>query len=209
MRVGAGKKFGFMPCESSASARGSYISRHLFQRPLIDDQGAFLIVDYALAATLDAIQVVDFDHLVPDQLQVTILAALMPIVTGEGGNAGTQSMTVVVRSLALREVEPKDTPYTLWREFRVGALDGLVIGTLVGIVVGAVTDNWPLGIVIGLAMLGNMIVAGTFGTLVPMFLRAINVDPALASSIFVTTATDCFGFLLFLGLATMFLGYLT
>ncbi len=141
--------------------------------------------------------------------QVTILAALMPIVTGQGGNAGTQSMTVVVRSLALHEVDPRDTPFTLWREFRVGIVNGLVIGTLVGVVVGLVTANWPLGLVIGLAMLGNMMVAGTFGTLVPMLLRTIGVDPALASSIFVTTATDCLGFLLFLGLATVFLGYLT
>jgi magnesium transporter len=135
--------------------------------------------------------------------KVTILAALMPIVTGQGGNAGTQTMTVVVRSLALHEVEPSDTPYTLWREMRVGLVNGLVVGTLVGLIVAVFTSNPWLGVVIGLAMLGNMVVAGTFGTLVPMLLRRIGVDPALASSIFVTATTDVMGFALFLGLSTL------
>lgn len=140
--------------------------------------------------------------------RVTILAALMPIVTGQGGNAGTQTMTVMVRSLALREVEPRNTAYALWREFRVAIVNGLVVGALVCAVVGLVTHNWWLGFVIGIAMLGNMMVAGTFGTLVPMFLRTIGVDPALASGIFVTAATDSMGFLLFLGLATLLVNLL-
>jgi magnesium transporter len=140
--------------------------------------------------------------------KVTILAALMPIVTGQGGNAGTQTMTVVVRSLALREVEPSDTPSTLWREVRVGLVNGLVVGSLVGLFVALLTQNWWLGLVIGLAMLGNMLVAATFGTLVPMLLRVVGVDPALASSIFVTTTTDVFGFALFLGLATILMRWL-
>jgi magnesium transporter len=141
--------------------------------------------------------------------QVTILAAFLPIVAGQGGNAGTQTMTVVVRSLALREVEPRDTPATLWHEFLIGLTNGLVLGTLVGVVIGTVTHNPYMGLAIGLAMLGNMIVASTFGTLVPMTLKTIGVDPALASSIFVTTATDCFGFVLFLGIATLLLDWLT
>ncbi len=135
--------------------------------------------------------------------KVTILAALMPIVTGQGGNAGTQTMTVVVRSLALREVEPSDTAHTLWREVRVGMVNGIVVGTLVALLVAQFTQNWWLGLIIGLAMFGNMIVGATFGTLVPMLLRVIGVDPALASSIFVTTTTDVLGFALFLGLATL------
>ena len=140
--------------------------------------------------------------------KVTILAALMPIVTGQGGNAGTQTMTVVVRSLALREVEPSDTAHTLWREARIGVVNGLVLGILVGVLVALFTHNPGLGLVIGLAMLGNMVVAATFGTLVPMALRLIGVDPALASSIFVTTATDVMGFALFLGLATLLMRWL-
>jgi magnesium transporter len=140
--------------------------------------------------------------------QAAILAALMPIVAGQGGNAGTQSLTVVVRSLALREVEPKDLVSALGHEARVGLVNGLVLGSIVGLVVGLVTREPVLGMVIAVAMLGNMIVAATFGTIVPLTLRRMGVDPALASSIFVTTATDVLGFFIFLGLATLFLQYL-
>jgi magnesium transporter len=140
--------------------------------------------------------------------QAAVLAALMPIVTGQGGNAGTQSMTVVVRSLALREIEPRDTLSALWHEFRIGVINGLIIGALVALLAILLQRNIALGIVIGLAMFGNMIVAATFGVLVPMTLKKLKVDPALASSIFVTTATDCLGFFLFLGLATYFLPWI-
>lgn len=140
--------------------------------------------------------------------QVTILAAFLPIVAGQGGNAGTQTMTVVVRSLALHEVEPHDTPRTLWHEARIGLVNGLVLGLLVGAVVALFTRTPMMGVVIGLAMFGNMLVAATFGTVVPMLLRRLDVDPALASSIFVTTATDVMGFLIFLTLATLLLRWL-
>jgi magnesium transporter len=135
--------------------------------------------------------------------KATILAAFMPIVAGQGGNAGTQSMTVVVRSLALREVEPSDTGSALWHEARVGMVNGLVMGLGIGLIIWMVTQNPVIGLAIGLAMFGNMIVAATFGTLVPMILSLFGIDPALASSIFVTTATDVFGFFLFLGNATL------
>lgn len=140
--------------------------------------------------------------------RLAILAALMPIVAGQGGNAGTQSLTVVVRSLALHEVEPQDVLSALWHEARVGLVNGLVLGVLVGAVVGLVMREPLLGVVIGVAMLGNMIVAATFGTLVPLTLRRIGIDPALASSIFVTTATDVLGFFIFLGLATLLLKWI-
>ncbi len=137
--------------------------------------------------------------------KLAILAALMPIVAGQGGNAGTQSLTVVVRSLALREVEPKDVLSALWHEARVGLVNGLVLGLLVGVIVALVTREPVLGMVIGVAMLGNMIIAASFGTLVPLTLRRMGIDPALASSIFVTAATDMLGFFIFLGLATLLL----
>ena len=140
--------------------------------------------------------------------QAAVLAAFMPIVAGQGGNAGTQTMTIVVRSLALKEIEPHDTLWAVWHEVRIGMLNGLVIGTLVGIIAAALVGNPYLGMVLGLAMLGNLIVASLAGVIVPMCLKALRVDPALASSIFVTTFTDSMGFLLFLGLATRFLPYL-
>lgn len=140
--------------------------------------------------------------------QAAVLAAFMPIVAGQGGNAGTQSLTVVVRSLALREIEPSDLLPALWHEFRIGVINGIALGTLVGLAAWALQGNPVLGFVIGVAMLGNMIVAASFGTLVPMTLRRIGVDPAIASSIFVTTATDMLGFFMFLGLATLLLSWL-
>jgi magnesium transporter len=133
----------------------------------------------------------------------------MPIVAGQGGNAGTQTMTIVVRSLALKEISPQDTASALWHEFRIGLLNGIIVGVLVALVAWLWQRNPYLGLVIGLAMLGNLVVAAVAGVAVPMALKLLRVDPALASSIFVTTFTDVMGFLLFLGLATYFLSYLT
>lgn len=161
----------------------------------------WLIVNMATAFLASSV-VASFDATIA---QVTILAAFLPIVAGQGGNAGTQTMTVVVRSLALREVDTGDTLSALWHEARIGLVNGLVLGTLVGTIVGLFTRNPWMGLCVGLAMLGNMVVAATAGTLVPMALRRLKVDPALASSIFVTTATDTMGFLIFLSLATLLL----
>ncbi|MBK8051498.1 MAG: magnesium transporter [Anaerolineales bacterium] len=129
--------------------------------------------------------------------QAAVLAAFMPIVAGQGGNAGTQTMTIVVRSLALNEIAPRDTLWALWHEFRVGVINGVVIGVLVALIATLWQQNPYLGLVIGIAMLGNLIVAALAGVVVPMGLKAVHIDPALASSIFVTTFTDVMGFLLF------------
>jgi magnesium transporter len=140
--------------------------------------------------------------------QAAVLAAFMPIVAGQGGNAGTQTMTIMVRSLALGEIDGRDTLAALWHEFRVALLHGWALGILVGLIAWLWQGNPMLGLIIGIAMLGNIVVAAIAGVLVPMFLRLIRVDPALASSVFVTTATDILGFSLFLGLATYFLRWL-
>lgn len=140
--------------------------------------------------------------------QAAVLAAFMPIVAGQGGNAGTQTMTIMVRSLALKEIEPRDTLWALWHEARVGIINGLTVGVLVALIAWFWQGNPYLGLVIGLAMLGNLIVAAIAGVIVPMVLKSLRIDPALASSIFVTTCTDITGFMLFLGLATYFLYYL-
>ncbi len=140
--------------------------------------------------------------------KAAVLAAFMPIVAGQGGNAGTQTMTIVVRSLALQEIDPKETWQALWHEFRVGLINGVSIGLLVAGIAWYWEKNPFLGLVIGLAMLGNLVVAAVAGVIVPMTLKVLKIDPALASSIFVTTFTDIMGFFLFLGLATRFLPWL-
>uniref|UniRef100_A0A7C1JBF4 Magnesium transporter MgtE n=1 Tax=Caldilinea aerophila TaxID=133453 RepID=A0A7C1JBF4_9CHLR len=140
--------------------------------------------------------------------QAAVLAAFMPIVAGQGGNAGTQTMTIIVRSLALKEIEPRDTFWALWHEARVGILNGIALGILVALIAWLWKGNPYLGLVIGLAMIGNLLIAALAGVVVPMVLRLCRVDPALASSIFVTTFTDIGGFFLFLGLATYLLRYL-
>ncbi len=140
--------------------------------------------------------------------RAAVLAAFMPIVAGQGGNAGTQTMTIMVRSLALGEINGRDTLAALWHEFRIGVLHGIALGILVGLAAWLWQGIPMLGVIIGLAMLGNLIVAAVAGVLVPMLLKFVHVDPALASSVFVTTATDVLGFTLFLGLATYFLRWL-
>ena len=117
-------------------------------------------------------------------------------------------MTIVVRSLALGEISGRDTLPALWHEIRIALVHGLTLGLLVGFAAWIWQGNPMLGMIIGIAMLGNIIVSAIAGVLVPMLLKVLRVDPALASSVFVTTATDMLGFSLFLGLATYFLLWL-
>ncbi len=140
--------------------------------------------------------------------QAALLAIFMPIVAGQGGNAGTQTMTIIVRSLALGEVDRSDTWSALAHELLIGLLHGLVLGVLVGTMAWLWKGNPMLGAVIGLAMVGNFLVAAVAGVSVPMILKWLRVDPALASGVFVTATTDSLGFLLFLGLASYFLPWL-
>jgi magnesium transporter len=137
-----------------------------------------------------------------------VLAVFMPIVAGMGGNAATQTLTVIVRGIALGELTWGNSRKALLKEMRVGLGNGIVLGVLSALAVWALRGNPVLGLVLGLAMVINMFVAATAGTLVPLGLRAANVDPALASSVFITTRTDMFGFFVFLGLATLLAVYL-
>jgi len=137
-----------------------------------------------------------------------VLAVFMPIVAGMGGNAGTQTLTVIVRGIALGELTWSNSRKALLKEAVVGLGNGIVLGTAAAAVVWMVRGNPTLGLVLGMAMIINMFVAAAAGTLVPLGLRAANVDPALASSVFITTMTDMFGFFSFLGLATVFARYL-
>jgi magnesium transporter len=140
--------------------------------------------------------------------QVTALAIFMPIVAGMGGNAATQTLTVIVRGIALGELSWANSRKALLKEALVGLGNGVTLG-LVAAVVAYLTKGDPvLGLLLCAAMIINMFVAATAGTLIPLGLRAMSVDPALASSVFITTMTDVFGFASFLGLATIFLRYL-
>jgi magnesium transporter len=131
------------------------------------------------------------------------LAALMPIVAGVGGNAGTQTMAVAVRAIATNELTRSNTWRTILREIRVALLNGLTMAAVLGIGVGLFYANATLGGVIAAAILTNILVAGLAGVLVPVALDRMDIDPAVASSIFVTMITDSMGFLAFLGLATL------
>jgi len=140
--------------------------------------------------------------------RITALAVFMPIVAGMGGNAATQTLTVIVRGIALGELTWSNSRKALLKEAVVGMGNGVVLGLVAAAVVWATRGNPVLGLVLCAAMIINMFVAATAGTLVPLGLRAANVDPALASSVFITTLTDVFGFFSFLGLATLFMQFI-
>ncbi|MGH7027527.1 magnesium transporter [Brevundimonas sp.] len=137
--------------------------------------------------------------------QIVALAVLMPIVSAIGGNAGTQALTVTVRALATRELTSSNAARTFWREMTVGLANGLVLAPLIGLAAGFWFQEWRLGAVIASAMILNLLVAATVGVLTPLTLSKLKFDPAVSSAVFVTATTDFFGFLIFLGLATIVL----
>lgn len=140
--------------------------------------------------------------------KVVALATVMPIITGMGGNAGTQTLTIVVRGLSLGDLTKENAMRILGKEFFVGILSGLVIGGFVAIGAMLMESNPIFGVVTGVAMFLNMILANLSGYFIPVLLEKVHVDPALASAVFVTTVTDVMGFFLFLGLATVVLPYI-
>ncbi|RGP38988.1 magnesium transporter [Pseudotabrizicola alkalilacus] len=136
---------------------------------------------------------------------IVVLAALMPIVASMGGNAGTQSLTVAVRALATRDLTSSNALRVVRREATVGLLNGAVFAVLMGLV-GWLVFGWPmLGLVLGIAMIINLLVAALAGVVVPLTMNKLGADPALASGTFVTTVTDVVGFFAFLGLASWML----
>lgn len=142
--------------------------------------------------------------------KVAVLAALMPIIAGQGGNASIQTATIVVRGLALDEIDFADLIHLLTKEVALGALKGLLFGAMLAVVAFAWSDNTTLAAVAGTAMFLNMIVASLAGVLIPMTLRyGLKVDPATAAGVFDTMLTDIMGFFIFLGLATIMLDRLT
>jgi magnesium transporter len=137
--------------------------------------------------------------------RIAILAMLFPIVAGLGGNAGTQTLTVTVRALATQQLNAGNTWRLIGREALVGICNGVVLGCITGVIVGFIFSRPELGLVIAGGMLANQSVAALVGIIIPLALDRIGVDPAIASSIFVTAMTDATGFFAFLGLATWLL----
>lgn len=142
-----------------------------------------------------------------DVIQAFIGAAVfMPVVAAMGGGAGTQTLSIIVRSLALGEVEYSDVKRLLWKEIGVGVLTGIVVGVGCSLIAYFWKGNPVFGLIVGMAILINNILAGFFGVVIPMVMDRIGVDPAHASSILLTTVTDVFGFLALLGLTSIIMG---
>lgn len=165
--------------------RDAYSSR---VRWLIANLGTALMASFIISA---------FDAAIT---KLVALAVLMPIVASIGGNAGTQTMAVSVRALAMNQLTKSNTRRILWREMRVAMLNGATVGTLIGVATGLIFTPM-LGLVIATAAIINTITAGLAGVAVPVIFDRLKQDPAVASSVFVTMITDCMGFFAFLGLA--------
>ena len=132
-----------------------------------------------------------------------LLAVLMPIVSGMGGTAGTQTLAVVVRALATNQLTSSNTTRMILREFRIATANGAMLGTLIGLGTFLIFRNQDLAIVIAMAMVINNLIAGLSGVLIPVTLDRLDIDPAVSSAVFVTMMTDVMGFFSFLGLATL------
>ena len=136
--------------------------------------------------------------------QMVALAFLMPIVASMGGNAGMQTLAVTIRAIATKELSRSNFNRVVGKEFLIGILNGIIFAIITAIIVQLWFKELNLSLLIGISMILNMIVAGLFGILVPVSLKKLNIDPALASSVFVTTITDVIGFLSFLGLGSFY-----
>ena len=137
--------------------------------------------------------------------QLVALAVLMPIVASMGGNAAGQVIAVTIRALAMKQITQKNAQQVIWKEIAVGSLNGAILGIMLAVGTVAIYDSWGLAFVIFAACLINHVAAGVSGYLVPVIMDRRGIDPALSSSIWVTTVTDVVGFISFLGLATIFL----
>ena len=137
--------------------------------------------------------------------KVVALAVLMPIVASMGGNAGTQTMTVAVRALATKELTPTNALKIVGKEIFVGGINGIIFAIIIGLISTYWFNDSLLGIIIALAMIINLMIAGLVGIVIPITLNRVNIDPALASGVLLTTITDVCGFLSFLGLASLYL----
>ena len=140
--------------------------------------------------------------------RVVTLAVFLPVVAGQGGIVGTQTLTLVTRSIAVGNIPERRARRLIARELALGIIHGVLLGLVIGLLAWAWKGNWMLGLVLGLAMLGNTAIAGLAGASTPLALRLLGLDPALGSAVILTTITDVAGFLLFLGIATALVEFL-
>jgi magnesium transporter len=155
-----------------------------------------------LTAILASIVISFFDATINE---IVALAVLMPIVASMGGNAGTQALTVAVRALSTHELSGTNAWRVIWKETLIGILNGAAFAVITGVVTTFWFGSALLGLIIAAAMIVNLIVAGFFGVSIPLLLERAGSDPAVASTVFLTTVTDVVGFFAFLGLAALFL----
>jgi magnesium transporter len=141
--------------------------------------------------------------------RLATLAVFMPMIAGQAGNAGIQTATIVVRSMALGELEPQDGLRVLRKEWALGLIKGVIFGGTLGVVAGIWQNDAVFGFVAGAAMFLNMLVASTTGVFIPLTLRRFGIDPAAIAGVFDTMITDLMGFLIYLGLATLLISQLT
>ncbi len=155
-----------------------------------------------LTAILAAAVVKSFEGTIE---KVAALAALMPIVASMGGIAGTQTVTLLIRGLALGQVQWANARWLLWKEIAVGGLNGLIWAAVIGAITVLWFETWQIAGIIAAAMLINLLAAAAVGVLVPLALRRMKIDPALSAGVILTTFTDCIGFATLLGLGALFL----
>ncbi len=182
-----------------AGVEGSDFYRAIFSTTSSRFRWLFVNLITAIAAS---IVISFFDATIE---QIVALAVLMPIVASMGGNAGTQALTVAVRALATKELSDTNTLRVIGKETIVGTLNGIGFAVIMGVIAMLWFDSTMLGLVIGAAMIINLVFAGLCGAGIPIFLNKIGSDPALSSTVLLTTVTDVIGFLAFLGLASIFL----
>jgi len=170
-------------------------------RTAVNNRYKWLLVNLATAFVAAAVVSLFEDTLA----RIVVLAAYMPIVAGMGGNAGTQTLAVVVRGIATGEIDKGEGKKVVIKEIGAGIINGLIVGVFVSIIAFLWHGSIYLGLVLAVAMVVNMLAAGLFGTIIPLTLQRMNLDPAVSSSVFLTTVTDVLGFFVFLGLASIFL----
>ncbi len=158
-----------------------------------------------LTAFLAAGVVALFEDLIA---RITVLAIFLPVVAGQGGNAGAQSLAIVMRGLVMREIPQRKRGYLVFKESLLGTINGVVTGALTALVAWLWSGNAVLGLVVGLGMVVNLFFAGLAGAAIPLVMKALQLDPAQCSSIILTTVTDVIGFFAFLGFALLFQAYL-
>jgi magnesium transporter len=187
------KALGGVPADEELSDSVWTIARYRF---------SWLLVNLATAFVASSVL-----GLFEGQLQQMVaLAVLAPIVASQGGNATTQTMTVAVRALATQQLSEANARWVILRELMVGVLNGVAFAVITGVAAYLWFDVPGLGVVIGLAMICNLVAAAAGGILIPLGLHRLKIDPAVASSPFVTTVTDVVGFFSFLAIATLWFG---